>query len=80
MSQGSARAQIPRAFVSPRLHLSIFPEWSPVAQRSGPFFDKLNLESVSTLVESHGFNEAHIFLRGREESAMKRVLYSESGL
>lgn len=45
----------------------------------GPFFDKLNLEIVSILVQSPGLNEAS-YLPEREESAVKRVLYSESGL
>lgn len=49
------------------------------SRSSGPFFDKLNLEIVFILVQSPGLNEAS-YLPEREESAVKRVLYSESGL
>lgn len=47
------------------------------SRSGGPFFDKLNLEIVFILVQSPGLKEAS-YLPEREESAVKRVLCSES--
>lgn len=82
MSGGSVSAQIPDAIVRLLFHLSVLSPVEPSggpSRSTGPFFDKLNLEIVFILVQSPSLNEASD-LPEREESAVKRVLYSESGL
>lgn len=82
MSRGSVCAQIANAIVRLLSHHSILSPVEPsggTSRSSGPSFDKLNLEIVFILVQSPGLNQAS-YLPEREESAVKRVLYSESGL